>query len=339
MIYITGANGWLGLNLITNIVNGNSSRWGLEKNKIHALIQKGSSETKLRNISNDIEVHYGDIRNIKSLNNFLSNSEDSYLFHIAGIIHPHKIADFFSINKIGTENLINSAIEHSIKRIVIVSSNSPFGSNITSKDLFDENSNYNPYMNYGKSKMEMEIIANKKFKTGYIDLTIIRAPWFYGPFQPARQKLFFEMIKTGKVPIVGNGENIRSMAYTENLVQGLILAATKTNASGHTFWIADEKPYTMNNIIDTIEKLLIEEFDQDCNLGRIRLPNFISSFAECTDMFIQSLGFYNQKIHVLSEMNKNIACDIRKAKSKLNYKPEYSLLNGMYNSLNEIYKN
>ena len=337
MIYITGANGWLGLNLINNIVNGNCLRWGMNKEKIHALIQEGSDETMLRNISYDIEIHYGDIRNLDKLNKFLSSSKNSFLFHTAGVIHPNKIADFFSINTIGTENLINSAIRHSIKRMVIVSSNSPCGCNSTNKDLFNEQSNYNPYMNYGKSKMEMEIIANEKYKKGYIDLTIIRAPWFYGPFQPARQKLFFEMIKNGKVPLIGSGNNIRSMAYTNNLVQGLILAATKPNASGNTYWIADEKPYTMNNIIDTIEKLLAEEFNQNCNFGRIKLPNIISSLAEHADRLIQSLGFYNQKIHVLSEMNKNIACSVRKAQSELDYKPEFSLITGMHNSLKEIY--
>ena len=31
----------------------------------------------------------------------------------------------------------------------------------TNKDLFDENSDYNPYMSYGRSKIEMEKMINK----------------------------------------------------------------------------------------------------------------------------------------------------------------------------------
>ena len=40
---------------------------------------------------------------------------------------------------------------------------------------------------------------------------IIRPPWFYGPNQPNRQTKFYKMIRDGKVPIVGSGDNKRSM--------------------------------------------------------------------------------------------------------------------------------
>ena len=66
-----------------------------------------------------------------------------------------------------------------------MSSNSPCGCNPSREYRFDELSPYNPYMNYGKSKMEMEIIAKKIYKEGLLDLSIIRSPWFYGPYQPA----------------------------------------------------------------------------------------------------------------------------------------------------------
>ena len=94
----------------------------------------------------------------------------------------------------------------------------------------------------------------------------------------------------------------------------------------------------MNEIINTIEKLLNEEFRQNCKFSRIRFPEFIGNLAELVDFIIQGFGFYNKKIHVLSEMNKNIICDISKAKRELGYQPEYSLIDGMRNSLSEIYE-
>jgi nucleoside-diphosphate-sugar epimerase len=145
------------------------------------------------------------------------------------------------------------------------------------------------------------------------------------------------MIRTGKAPIVGGGENRRSMVYTENLVQGMILAATKEIASGKTYWIADERPYTMNEIIDTIELLLKNDFSLECNYGRMKLPGFVSVIAEKIDTLLQSMGLYHQKMHVLSEMNKHIACTIDLAKKELGYLPEYSLEIGMHTSLSEMY--
>jgi nucleoside-diphosphate-sugar epimerase len=337
MIYITGANGWLGLNLIDAIHSGRTAKWGLERDKIKAFILSGTSKEKLLGISQNINIVEGDISNRDDIEQFLSDSNDSFVFHTAGLIHPKRVSDFYRVNRDGTKNLLESASSASIKKIVIMSSNSPCGCNSSKENLFDENSPYNPYMNYGKSKMQMEMIANSFYSKGLLDLTIVRSPWFYGPFQPDRQKLFFEMIRTGKVPIVGSGNNLRSMGYTENLVQGMILAATKKIASGKTYWIADDKPYSMNEIVNTIEDLLANEFGQECSYDRMKLPGFISTFAEKMDAAFQWLGLYHQKMHVLSEMNKHIACTIDLAKKELGYLPEYSLKNGMVESLKELY--
>ena len=337
MIFITGANGWLGLNLVDAIVSGKTAKWGLKKDEIQAFILTGTSKEKLLGVSKDVNIVEGDLSNRNDLDQFLSLSDESFVFHTAGVIHPKRVSEFYRVDRDGTKNLLKVASEKSVKMVVVVSSNSPCGCNPDKEHLFNENSPYHPYMNYGKSKMEMEKLANQFYQNGTINLTIIRAPWFYGPFQPDRQKLFFEMIRSGKVPIVGNGENRRSMVYTENLVQGMVLAATKEIASGKTYWIADEEPYTMNEIVDTIESLLADEFDQECNYGRVNLPGFVSTIAEKTDEVLQRLGLYHQKIHVLSEMNKHIACSVNGAKIDLGYSPEYSLEIGMHTSLSEMY--
>ena len=48
---------------------------------------------------------------------------------------------------------------------------------------------------------------------------------------------------------------------------------------------------------------------------------------------LQSAGLYHQKIHVLSEMNKTIACSVRKAETELGYNPKVSLEEGMRRSI------
>ena len=187
MIFITGANGWLGLNLVNAIISGKTVKWGLDKDDITGLILTGTSKEKLLGISNSINIVEGDLGNKDIVNNFLSNSNNDILFHTAGMIHPKKVSDFYKVNRDGTKMLLESASKARIKKVVIMSSNSPCGCNPHRDHLFDENSPYNPYMNYGKSKMEMEKVANKFYEDDLLDLTIIRSPWFYGPFQPDRQ--------------------------------------------------------------------------------------------------------------------------------------------------------
>jgi nucleoside-diphosphate-sugar epimerase len=69
----------------------------------------------------------------------------------------------------------------------------------------------------------------------------------------------------------------------------------------------------------------------------MKLPGIVSDIAYLADWCIQSLGFYHQKIHVLSEMNKSIACSIEKAKQELGYLPTVSLEEGMRRSLAECF--
>ena len=61
---------------------------------------------------------------------------------------------------------------------------------------------------------------------------------------------------------------------------------------------------------------------------RLCLPGVVSEFAWLVDK-VQTLGLYNQKIHVLSEMNKTIACSVQKAERELGYRPAIELEEGM----------
>lgn len=340
-ILITGAAGWLGLNLVEVLSKGIQGHptlsSGFEKLNVRCMLLPEQDDKELLAINPDVEIVHGNVCSKDDCLRFCDGAEGAQLFHIAGIIHPRRVRDLYDVNVGGTRTLLTAAVSAKLKRAVVVSSNSPCGCNPHPDHLFDEESPYNPYMNYGRSKMEMELAVHGFRDAGKIETVIIRAPWFYGPHQPPRQKQFFEMIRDGKGPIVGDGHNLRSMAFCENLAQGLILAAMFEEAKGKIYWIADERPYSMNEIMDTIERLLETEFGQTCKHKRMKLPGLASEVAWVVDKTLQGLGLYHQKFHVLSEMNKTIACSVERAKSELGFVPMVSLEEGMRRSLQDIY--
>ena len=339
-ILVTGATGWLGKSLVQALVHGLPDYEALADNEsdipIRCLVMAGQDPSAIEGISSRVEVVEGDLMSAEDCAIFCRSADDATLFHTAGIIHPTVVSQFYDVNLHGTMNVIDAAIAAGVRRVVVISSNSPCGCNPHPDHLFDEQSRYNPYMNYGRSKMLMEIEINRRIQEGNLDAVILRPPWFYGPNQPQRQTLFFRMIRDGKVPIVGGGENLRSMAYVDNICQAMLLAAGKADAAGETFWIADERPYSMNEIIDTVERLMEQEFGQSCAHKRTRLPGLASEIALYADAALQRLGLYQQKVHVLSEMNKTIACSIGKAKRVLGYDPVVDLEEGMRRSLKSI---
>ena len=303
VLLVTGPDGWLGSRLVESL-------------------RGAYPGAEVRGMT-------GDLRDPTDCARFVAGAKNAVLFHTAGVIHPRRVREFYEVNVQGTKNLLEAARHAGVRRIVAVSSNSPFGVNPARDHRFDESSPYNPYMNYGRSKMQMELAVKE---TNGIETVIVRAPWFYGPGQPPRQSLFFKMIRDGKAPIVGDGNSPRSMAYVDNLALGLRLAGEKAR-SGSAYWIADERPYTMNEIVDTVEDLLEKQFNVRCAHKRMRLPDAASEIALLADKAIQGAGLYNSKIHVLSEMNKTIACTIARAQAELGYDPPVSLREGMRRSL------
>ena len=335
LVLVTGAVGWLGSRLVEVLACGLPGwpEWSQPPAslRIRCLVLPGQDFTGLTKLSRRVGVMTGDLRLAADCERFCLNAQGAVLFHTAGVIHPRFVREFYQINRDGTANLLDAAIKAGVRRVVVVSSNSPCGCNPHPDHLFDEESPYRPYLNYGRSKMQMEQLV--KSRSDKIETVVIRAPWFYGPNQPERQTLFFRMIRAGKVPIIGSGQNLRSMVYIDNLSQGLLLAAATPHAAGQTYWIADRRPYTMTEIVDTVERLLETEFGIQCARKRLHLPGFVGGFAYAVDTVLQALGLYNQKIHVLSEMNKNIACSIAKARRELGYEPIVELEEGMRRSL------
>ena len=340
-VILTGAAGWLGRGVANALANGPDNESDNNGRGPESKSAPPFPEAEL--VASDIappgfappgfrEVR-GDLRDPDFCRKLMDGEAGALVLHCAGIIHPRRVADFYEVNLRAAQNLFAAARDAQAARVVVVSSNSPCGCNPKRGELFDETSPHRPYMHYGRSKMMMERFVREQDAPEW---TLIRAPWFYGPFQPPRQTLFFKMIRDGKGPIVGDGDNLRSMSYIGNLAAGILLAARSPKAAGETYWIADAEPYTMNQVVDSVERLLEEEFAIPCKRERLRLPGAAAEVALLCDKLIQATGLYHQKIHVLSEMNKNIACSIEKARRELGYNPTVALEEGMRRSIADL---
>jgi nucleoside-diphosphate-sugar epimerase len=215
-----------------------------------------------------------------------------------------------------------------VTRFVHVSSNSPFGANPTPDDRFTEDSPYHPYLAYGQSKMEAERLVGRSYDRGDLATVIIRAPWFYGPFQPERQTRFFSTVRRGMFPIPGPGTNRRSLAYTGNLVHGLLRAEVADAAPGGAYWVADAEPYELREVIRGVRDALEAE-GFTVSQRQPHLPSSVGKAAAALDAFLQGRGLYVQALHVLGEIKDTIACDISKARADLGYEPKTGLVDGM----------
>ena len=334
-VLVTGANGWLGRRVVRALTEGNAEMGvaGTGGRVVRALVMPGEDARELGALGADVLP--GDVRDACALQAFFSGCRYATLVHLAGVIHPRRgVREFTEINVDGTLNAIEAAGAAGLRRAVVMSSNSPIGVSGNPYEVFDEESPYRPYMGYGRSKQAMEQWLLGRIGTGKPpEITIVRAPWFYGPEQPLRQTRFFSMIKAGRFPLFGRGDNRRSMAYVDSLAFGILLAAQAPVAAGRVYWLADDRPYPMKEIIDTVREVLRDDFRIAVKPTTIRAPGIVADVARVADWTLQKAGLYNQEIHVLSEMNRTIACSIERAQAELGYKPLVDLKEGMRRSI------
>ncbi len=320
---VTGAPGWLGTRLLEvladpqdplNIYSGHKHR------TVKALVLPGMNTSML---PKNVEQIPGNVLDTASLEKAMQGVDT--VFHLVGIIHPKKIPQLFDINTTGTLNMLEAAAKAGVKRVVFISSNSAAG---LGKDM-KESDTPRPYMAYGRSKLQAEEHVHRFVREKKLEAVIIRPCWFYGPGngQPERQLRFFRMIQKGNPIMFGSGKNLRSMSYLDNTIQGMLLAEKTPEANGQIYWIADEKPYSTIEIYQTIAGLF------GTTLKPRKIPALASWGCRIVDYILQAMNMYITEFHVAGEMDRDIACDVSKAKRELGYNPTVDLEEGMRRSI------
>ena len=314
---VTGAAGWLGQNLVRALAAQP------DRDHVRCLVHVDTDAPLLEVIGPSVEVVVGDVRDPEALDRLFDGvGAAATVFHAASVIHPQRLTrELFDVNVGGTQLVLDRARRAGVGRFLHVSSNSPFGVNPTPADRFTEDSPFDPYLAYGRSKAEAEQLVRRAHDRGDVAAVILRPPWFYGPWQPLRQSRFFAAIRKGRFPLVGDGTQRRSMVYTGNLVQGLLLAETADAAPGNAYWIADAEPYPLADILATVREALAAEGLTVADRQPLRIPALVGTAAEVADRVVQSRGRYVQAAHVLGELRHTIACSIDTARTELGYEP------------------
>ncbi len=337
-VLVTGYPGWVGRRLV-EILNGTETDFKSERGmygetQIRCLVQPTVPLDPPSAGRSSPSIIRGDLTDPAALDRFFEDSEGALVFHLAAVIHARRfVSEFHEANVRGTRNLLEAASRHKVRKVVAVSSSVPLGVNRTRDGVFTEEAPYHPYLEYGRSKMLMEELVNEAFRKGRMETVIVRPCRVYGPRPPDRFIRFLTLIQKGMVPVVGDGQNRQSMCYVDHLCQGLLRAGAVARSSGRTYWIADERPYTMMETIETVRRVFREDFGCRVPDRCLRLPGLTSRLAYGADWLLQRAGLYVSAVHMVSEMDKTIACSIQRAREELGYDPRVSLDEGIRRSI------
>ena len=324
---LTGAGGWFGRAWLRASAEPRPRHGPLEVARVRALAATPEEVPAILAVRPDAQVHVGDVADSEVVARLLAGADGADVVHAAAVIHPARVADFARVNVGGTETMLAAAARAGVRRFVHLSSNSAFGVNPTRAERFHQEEPFRPWLGYGESKARAEQLV-RDADGARLETAVIRPPWFYGPWQPARQTTFFTMVAAGRFPLMGDGRQVRSMVDVDNLVQGAALASRVAGVGGQAFWVADATPYEMREVVATVGRVLAEE-GYRVSARTLRVPEVVARVAERVDRTLQARGIYHQEVHVLGEMDKTIACDITATREVLGYDPQLALAEGM----------
>lgn len=179
----------------------------------------------------------GDIRDKKVLDKAMKGQ--TLVVHAAAalpILHEKDI--IYSINIDGTKTVLQSALDHNIKRLVFISTTAVYG---VPKHLPEkENSPLDPIGYYGESKIAGEKLCLQYEQKG-LEVNILRPKTFLGPERLGVFELWFEAIYTGKrVFILGSGNNKYQLLAVSDVVSA-IEKALLTKIHGEIFNLGAKK--------------------------------------------------------------------------------------------------
>jgi nucleoside-diphosphate-sugar epimerase len=309
---LTGATGFIGKHLVRALVE--------QGRDVRCLVRKTSDTQYLRSLG--VELFYGDLLDKDSLKDIAKDVD--IVYHIAGEIYSNRNRDFYSVNFDGTRNLVEECLPEEIEKFVFLSSIAAVGPNREHGILLNEQSPCRPLDPYGKSKLQAEQLLIQSLEKYVFPVVIIRAPTVYGPLgKSIILKKIVEKIHTGHFITLGNGNNVRSMCYIDNLIQGLMAAERSNRSRGEVYFISDEKAYTYNEIFQKVAE------QYRTTLKETHLPKWIGDICGFAFKFLSMIGRYSLPLYMAWHMVLDMACDIKKAKEILKYKPRVETKEGI----------
>lgn len=131
MILITGANGLVGSFLCKELV---AKGYG-----VRALVRETSNQTLLTSVSDKMEIVYGDIQDAGSLIDAMQGI--TCVVHTAAIISfwNKRNKEMYQTNVIGTKNVVDTALDTGIKKMIHISSVAAIGKKGTDTDIDEKN--------------------------------------------------------------------------------------------------------------------------------------------------------------------------------------------------------
>ena len=255
-VLVTGGAGFIGSNLVRALL--------ARGDEVRVLDNFSTgNRANLAGLAQDVELVEGELRSYERVHNAVRGVE--VVFHLGALGSvPRSVQDPLTsgaVNVEGTLNVLLAARDEGVRRVVFASSSSIYGDQ---PELpLRETMAPDPISPYGVAKLAAERYCVSFTRVYPFETVVLRYFNVFGPRQDPRSQyaavvpLFVTAIAAGEpVTIFDDGEQSRDFTYIDNVVAANLLAADAAGASGRIFNVSSGAPASVNELADTIGRLL-----------------------------------------------------------------------------------
>ncbi len=245
---------------------------------------------------------------------------------------PELEVRYEQVNVGGTKTLLEEAVRSGVKRVVLFSTISVYGSS-TGRAIIHEDTAPQPVTAYARSKLGAErAVLSARNADGQPIGTVLRMAAVYGSWVKGNYRRLVTSLARGRFVPIGAGDNRRTLIYERDAARAAVLAADHPAAGGQLFNVTDGEFHSLREIIDAICTALGRK------PPRISIPTGPARLAAGLLEGIAHLAGRRSPITraTVDKYTEDIAVDSSRIRTALQFHPEYTLTAGWEEAIQEM---
>jgi len=229
-VLVTGGAGFIGSHYVRKVLGGAYATLADAELVVLDKLTYAGSMANLESVKDNPRLRFvrGDICDRTLVAELMAGVD--LVVHFAAESHVDRsilgAADFVMTNVVGTQTLLQAAVDAGVGKFVHVSTDEVYGS--IESGSWPETHPLEPNSPYSASKASSDLLARSFFRTHGLPVCITRCSNNYGPHQFPEKviPLFVTNLLDGKkVPLYGDGLNVRDWLHVDDHCWGIQLVA------------------------------------------------------------------------------------------------------------------